>query len=606
MFILGLFSIIQITLLPGLLIQKLVKLNKGIIQTLVYSFALSLIFNHLFVVTLTHLGINYSILHYILFAVEIGALIYLYSSDLKQPIGEVLGQKYRKLSENLINFIQFDKANPRENIKKAILGVAWGIFIIWAVFSLSWAIGYLTDNLGTAFKLVDSVVSWNHWATEWFSNTQPLDTKRYAQLIPTNFSVTYSFLRSEQIQFFAKGFMPLFAVYILLMMLDLGLEQKNPGDIIGLVATQYILKRFYSMFISSGYVDVAVAFFTLVTVYTLLKASKMNDEKQQEKYVFLGFIFAAGTALTKQNGLFVFAVYPFLAYWMVFRKLQSLSLKEKLIKLAIYFGISLLLLLPWYVFNEIRILNGAKTNVLGLMSNTHKGQTRPERFLKAIKDISVYAYLYPFIFLTLPFIDKEFRKVIYLIFVPYSLIWALLFSRYTRNLSIALPLLGLFTGLGASGLLKYSVDKILHWKFDKIRIYIIFIMTVLAVLIGGFMLSNEKLINLQREDQKQVINADLNQMLYDYFGDNELEPIFTNYQLRYVPGFEDLQIDIGGFKDYDFYQRRLGEYPDVNYMLISMWKDNHDVMVEINNQVRLGNYEVVFEIKNFMFVHILE
>jgi len=68
MFVLGMLSILQITFLPGFLILKTAKINKGIIQTLVFSFALSLISNHIFVVILTHLGINYSIFHYLLFA----------------------------------------------------------------------------------------------------------------------------------------------------------------------------------------------------------------------------------------------------------------------------------------------------------------------------------------------------------------------------------------------------------------------------------------------------------------------------------------------------------------------------------------------------------
>lgn len=605
MFILGMLSIIQITLLPGLLIQKIVKINKGIIQTLVYSFALSLIFNHLYVTILTHLGINYSILHYILFALEIGTLIYLFLSDLNKPIGAILGQKYQDFSDYMRDIITVEGADSRESIKKAIYGIAWVIFAIWGLFSLAWAIGYFVDNLGTAFKLVDSIVSWNHWATEWFSNTQPLDTKRYAQLIPTNFSLTYSFMRSAQIQFFAKGFMALFPVGILFMMLDLGLEQKNLGYMIGLVATRYILNRFYSMFIGSGYVDLAVGFFTLVTVYTLFKSSKMDDENLQEKYVFLGFIFAAGTALTKQNGLLVFAAYPFLAYWMVIRNLKTLSLRQKLTKLATYFGISLLLLLPWYAYNEIRILNGAKTNVLGLMTNTHKGATRLDRFVKAIKDISVYAYLYPFIFITLPFIDKDFRKVIYLIFGPYSLIWALFFSRYTRNLSIALPLLGLFTGLGAGGLYNYAVDKLLKWKIGKTRVYLIVAGLLLAVLAGGYLIPDGVLIERQMEDQKKIVDSELNQRLYDYFGDSEFQPIFTNYYLRFLPGFEDLQIDIGGFRDYDFYHQRRDEYPEVEYMLISLYAYDEDVMIEIYNKIDQGDYEIIFEQNKYLFVRIL-
>jgi hypothetical protein len=57
----------------------------------------------------------------------------------------------------------------------------------------------------------------------------------------------------------------------------------------------------------------------MVTVYTLFQATKHDDEEIQLRYVFLGSVFAAGTALTKQNGLLVFAAYPVLAYWMILK-----------------------------------------------------------------------------------------------------------------------------------------------------------------------------------------------------------------------------------------------------------------------------------------------
>lgn len=222
--------------------------------------------------------------------------------------------------------------------------------------------------MGSVFTIWDSVVSWNHWAVEWFSNSQPIDTKRYAQLIPTNFSVTYSYMRSSTLQFFAKCFMPLFAVYFLLLMFDLGLTTNNYSYFVGLIASQYILKRFYSLLISSGYVDVAGVFFTFITVHTLLKASNTKDEQEKIRYVMFGFIFAAGTVLTKQNGLFVFGIFPILAYLTVIKNITTLTTREKIQKMTIIFGLSLILLLPWYVFNELRILAGAKTNVLLLAS----------------------------------------------------------------------------------------------------------------------------------------------------------------------------------------------------------------------------------------------
>ncbi len=310
MFILGMLSLIQIVLLPGSIILKLLKISKGFIQNLVLSFALSLIFNHIFVVLLTHLGINFPVFHYLLFICEVVVFGYLFAADLKEPLGKILGRYYQSIISELQSLIGREDTESKPVLGKVIYWIIGSVFVVWAIICLIWALNILVSSFGSIFTIWDSVVSWNQWAVEWFSNTQPLDTKRYAQLIPTNFSVTYSYMQSEIIQFFAIGFMPLFPLFILLLMLDLGLEHKNLGYIIGLVATRYILNRFYSHFFSSGYVDVPLAFFTCLTVYLLLKTSKLSDEETKVKYVFLGFIMAAGAALTKQNGLFVFSVYP--------------------------------------------------------------------------------------------------------------------------------------------------------------------------------------------------------------------------------------------------------------------------------------------------------
>ena len=607
MMLLGLLSIIQITFLPGFLILKAFRLKNGFIQNLVLSFALSLIFNHIFVVLLTHLGINFPVFHYLLFICELVVFVYLFASDLKEPVGEILRRYYRKIVSELQSLISGEDTESKPIFGKVIYRIIVVVFIIWAIICLIWALNILISNFGSVFTICDSVVSWNHWAVEWFSNTQPLDTKRYAQLIPTNFSVTYSFMQSEIIQFFAIGFMPLFPLFILLLMLDLGLEHKNLGYIIGLVATRYILNRFYSHFFSSGYVDVPLAFFTCLTVYILLKSSKMSDEGRKIKFVFLGFIMAAGAALTKQNGLFVFSVYPLLAYLIVLRKIDSLTQKEKIGKLVIFFLISLTLLIPWYIFNEIRILEGAKTNILLLISQDHhRGLTRIQRLVKAYKDLSIYFYLYPFVIITLPLIDKDYRKIILLILFPYTLIWAFFFSKYTRNLSIGLPLLGMAAGLGADGLIRVFTGLVSKWKIEKVKAQII-LGSIAVVIIGAALLvSSSTLIDLQTNRQKFILESEVNQLIYQYFNEKEkLEPIFTNYPLRYLPGFEQLQIKIGGFEDYNFYKQKRADFPDVKYMLISLYKDNDEVLAEIQQEIDQGNYELIFIKNRYMFVHIL-
>ena len=315
MYILGALSLIQILFLPGFIILKFISGVKGLIQKIVYAFALSLIFNHLVVVILTHLRINKPVLHYLLFGVELTAAIYLYWSDIKRPLSSWVSDLYGGFIKKLQSLVGFE--GSQSTVQSVLKNIIVAVFLGWSIYSILWALSLFISKIGSVFTIWDSVVSWNHWAVEWFSNSHPLDTKRYAQLIPSNFSVTYSFMQTDKIQFFAIGFMPLFAVYLLLLMFDLGLKKKEYGYLIGILVTQYLLKRFYLDLIGSGYVDVALMFFTFLTLYTLLIGTTQNGQRHLQNTAMVGFVFAAGTALTKQNGLWVFAVYPILAYWVI-------------------------------------------------------------------------------------------------------------------------------------------------------------------------------------------------------------------------------------------------------------------------------------------------
>ena len=81
-FFVGSLSLIQILFLPGIILLKFFKLHRGAIQTIVFAFGLSLIFNFHWVLLLTLLKINLPILHYSLFAIEIGLALWLYRDKL--------------------------------------------------------------------------------------------------------------------------------------------------------------------------------------------------------------------------------------------------------------------------------------------------------------------------------------------------------------------------------------------------------------------------------------------------------------------------------------------------------------------------------------------
>jgi len=239
-----------------------------------------------------------------------------------------------------------------------LVGGIFIFFIIMAFSSLWWIAKFWWNNLGSVFTMWDPVVHWNRLANEWFQNGIPLFTYLYPQLMPINFSIPYIFLGSSQILLFNTGYMPLFSIFILLIMLDLGLRYRRIGYFIGLVITRFILKKFYFLHIGEGYVDLPLAFFSLVSIYCLLIAEKEKRKDVMSHYLLLGAIFSAGASITKQTGLYIFALYPILAYFIVVRKYEGMEIKEKIKLLLIPSLVLLLMVLPGYIFAEINILSG--------------------------------------------------------------------------------------------------------------------------------------------------------------------------------------------------------------------------------------------------------
>ncbi len=603
---LGILSFIQITFLPGILILKAFQIKSGFIQTLVFSFALSLISNHLIVLVITTLGLNISYSYTIIFIIELFLVYKLYKNFFKSPLEDIFSTRSTQLSSYITSTFSTNSKNPK-TFTQIITSLFTIVFTVLAASSIWWAFKFWINNFDTVFTLWDAIVSWNPWAVEWFAGSFPSQTRRYAQLIPTNFAVSYAFLGNTQIQFFAKGFMPLFNLYILLLMFDLGLETKQGGYFIGIVATRLAIKKFLGVYISSGYVDVALAFFSFIPIYALLKAQTTSTQKQQINYIWLGAIFSAGAALTKQNGLFIFAIYPILAYLLVVKNFENTDFKKQLIYIIKPFLIGLLLILPWYLYNEYRIFTGInETNVLFLIGERHEGRALFERFIRAVVMLEKYIYLYIFILILLPFLDITSKWIAIIILVPYSLIWALGFSTFTTNFAIAMPFLGMITGLSTQKFLDFCIRLVSWLKFSRAKIVFILIFLIIAISISSQFVTDAHLITLQREQQKEILQSSVNSRIYAYFDKiGGFEPIMTNYPIRYLPELENMQVAIGNFADYDFYQWTKEQNPEVRLMLIFKGRVADDVFKDINKNIKNGKYELIFKNGAYWFVRII-
>jgi hypothetical protein len=607
-YILGVLSLFQILFLPGAILIRLFKLRRGIIQSIGFIFGLSLIFNFLWVFFLTLLKVNYPIAHYVLFGVEVILFVWIYKETLLSRSEDILGDLNERINEginSLLLFFQFDERESSfSRIIKSLVNV---VFIAWAVSSLLWVCKLLWANFGTAFNLWDAVVSWNNWATQWFSNIVPTP-RDYAQLIPANFSITYSFLGSTDIQIFAKGFIPLFTIFTWLLMWDLAIEYKKPGMFIGIVILRYMTKKFLYEYIGEGYVDIPLLFFTFLTVYTLLKANNVKGESNKTSYLYLGAVFAAGTALTKQNGLLVFALYPFLAFLITAPDEKYSAIKDKVKILIKPMVLGLAVLLPWYLLNEYRIIIGENQILVDYLvsAERHQGRSYLERAVRAFRELDIYAYLFPFVLATLPLIPRKFRQVAYITIFPYTIIWTFLFSIFVRNLAMVFPFLALTAGLGAEGLL----DLILRFA-EKIRLHrvkLYFPVILLVAVIFGFSLyfSDEKITAMQYESQKDALWTGINQKLYAYFDDiGEYGTIMTHYPLKYLPVLQDYFLH-QQFASYQAFYDKFVAHPETKYLLVWGAYADDEVLDRIEQLHDMGAIEFIFEGDGMEFYKVID
>jgi hypothetical protein len=607
MFILGMLSVFQVTFLPGVLILKAFKVQKRVISSLVFSLGLSLMANYIGVFILTALGLYTPLVIYVIFFLEIVLALWLYRESLTMSFGSLAIDTIKRCTTYLSNFqIKAFKDDPKKAVADIFLVGMYAFFIVMAFSSLWWIIKFWWNSLGSVFTLWDSVTQWNGWAKTWFENTIPLNTHLYPQLMMINFSIPYVFMGSSQLQFFTTGYMPLFSFFILLMMFDLGVRYRRIGYFIGLVITRFLLKKFYFLHIAEGFVDLPLAFFSLVSIYCLFIAENEKSKSVMKHTLLLGAILSAGAAVTKTSGLYIFVLYPILAYFIVLKNKEDIETKEKLNLAVIPSLLLLLLVLPGYVFEQINIIIGVNTsNAPGVFVKLYGGLNYLERIPVAIASLEKYVYLYLILILVIPLLSRTYRWIALTIVFPYTLIWTVVFSYSQRNLSPAIPFLGLAVGMGLDEVLILSKKFISRIRLNRLKAWIIPFILVLGILGLSFHFTDSVLIEQQMEGQRDILYPSLNRKLFALFPDGEPDgKILTRYPVQYLPGFEDSQIRFN-FETYSGYMTKKAQYPDVIKYLLIEKSANDEVLEELNQNIEKGNYELLFEDSGYLFIEIL-
>jgi hypothetical protein len=431
--LLGFLSLCQITFLPGYLGLRVFNLPvRGLLQTVVYSFALTLVGNHTLVYALFSAGLYKASVMYGIVALEWLGLFYLMRKEhfgfrVSLPSEETLA-RYRALWGS----------HP-------VLG---RLILIPVFASLVAAVILCYRHFGSVFLMNDDVLSWDRWGVEW-ATSRPLGTGLYPQLLPTNFSITYLMLGNTDVKMFAKAIMPLFTLATLLLFLDLFHKTGQLFWLVGLSCYAFLLSFFFEPdFLASGYAEIASAFFAFMTLHASLQDFDASCAKPA-----LVAIFASGTLLTKQGGVYVFA----LAFcWLV---AHFVRLRDRIAWRTPVLILVAILLMNWrWVMTEWHVWRGETlTNIVYLTKDIHAGKTYPQRWRTAWQMIerargpgckALVLLIAAGVFLSL--LHPHGRWVFLLMLAPFYVLWALFFSYDTRNLAMDIPFAADCFGCGAA------------------------------------------------------------------------------------------------------------------------------------------------------------
>lgn len=604
MILLGLVGFLQATVLPGVLILRLARFRGGLVQTLAYVLGLSLLANYLLVWLLVELGLYSRVSVLVIAAIEAAGLAWLCRSWLAAPLGVHLHGWNAAVKSFFLTLFPpvSDSSTDRETVQTA-RAVMLAIAGTLALSSILWMLHVFRLNLGTIFQAWDAVLSWNTWAAQWAQGYLPFDTGSYPQLLPANWSLTYAAMGSTSVQFFAKATTPLFFLFILLLLFDLGLDARSVGLLLAVTAARLMMKKFLGEYVADGYADFPVAMMAFLPVYALLKVEREPDPNRREMGVWLGAAFAAGAAVTKQSGAYILALYPLLAYLLALRLAPGLDSARRRRLVWLPFAMAVLVASPWYVRYQVGLLHAAGSGEPGWMTagiyNWTTRQTIIEKLVHGFSLLEKYAALPAFTLLALPLMRRGYRWLAALVVLPFTVLWAAFISYDTRNLALAMPVMALCAGAGVDGLLDLALRGLERLRPARVKLWALLVLLLVIIAAGLlYRFPAAELEASQLDQQRQLFNPELNQKLYA-FAATEGAPlkVLTNYPLHYLPGFENSQVQFT-FTDYDTYRGELDD-PSVGYLLAPLVTPN-EIAVDIEARLADGRFELVFEDDHFV------
>ena len=109
-----------------------------------------------------------------------------------------------------------------------------------------------------------------------------------------------------------------------------------------------------------------------------------------------------------------------------------------------------------------------------------------------------------------------------------------------RNLTLVWPFFSLAVAASLEAYCEwlFTLGKRIFGRF-QFRWWVAVVGAVLLIIVAGVAVPSSTLIQKQEALQKQILNPELNQLLYDYFESNpSQQKILASYPVEYLPGFE--------------------------------------------------------------------
>lgn len=604
MFFLGIVGIFQALFFPGVLFISLIKFPKRSFVKFIAVVVSSLVLNYCLVLLLTTLHIYTRPVVFLLLFAEIVAIIWLNREAWNTSLGTYFDSFFSTVKGFVKKWVNFFRKSEDESTLKLLARIVYvGLCLILAYIALKWIVKLFLWNLGSTFNSYDTVAEWNKWAMDWAANMIPHSTWRYPQLLPTNWSIMYVIMGGTTLQFFAKSFMPLFTLFILLMMVDLGFQKKNTGYFLGAAIAYLTLKKFLGAFLIEGLADMPGAFLAFASVYFLmtfqdeLKNNNTGEKRKEMSTVLIAFA-AGGTAVTKQVGLEYLVFFSIIFLLFFVKPLIHVNKHDAAKIFWLGFSLVFLIVVPWYLYRQIQIWGGVeKSEVTMIISATdHAFQSTdiPTRFLNIIRTMDKYFYLFALIVPFSFFVDPLLRALNLCLALPMFVSWAIFASYDFRNFAIILPVFAMSSGLNIQLVVDWLFKLFRKISFEKVKVkYVIIALLILIFALGYFVFPADLLLAKHSEQVMQTFSTAINQKLVDALGDEEGEyTILTNYPLDYLP---DLNCDKIStlFNDYYAYQNDI-ENSGVDYLLIPNYADQQ-ILDDISQKISSGEYELIFE-----------